>query len=183
MDRNRLIACAITEESEDEWLDSVIKRRMKTFKPGFNETDIGMRNSSAMFEVEEVRPFLHVIVKSHVAFLTWHGGLHNRNRDTRVASNIGQQPKDVTATEFCNQMLGGVGVAETSSASSKGLVESLIAELPMDATMIWKIVAPQSSVIFMGHGSKGRNIHSETSAVAANAMQEVADLRLGSTFG
>ena len=90
MNRNGLITGTITQEAKDERLKIVVEGAMEVFQPSFNEMYVRICDAATVFKMEEVRPILHVVVERHVTFLTGDSRLHNRNRNARMASNVGE---------------------------------------------------------------------------------------------
>ena len=107
MDRNGLVTGAISKKAENQGLDRIIERMMKILKPSFDEVDVGVSDATAMFEMKEMRPILHILVKGHVVLLAWNRGLHNRNGNTRVAGNGSHFPKDLISAKFSQEMSNG----------------------------------------------------------------------------
>ena len=100
MNGDGLVASTVSEKAKDQRLDCIIEGMMEVLKPSFDKIDVGISNAAAMFEMEEMRPILHVFVKGHVILLAWNRGLLNRNRDARMAGNGSHFPKDLVTTKL-----------------------------------------------------------------------------------
>ena len=122
MNRNGLVAWAISKKAENQRLDRIIERMMEVFKPSLDKVDIGVGNAATVFEMKEMRPILHVFMKGHVVLLAWNRGLHNRNRDARMAGNRSHFPKDLIAAEFGQKMPNGLGLRKIASTADQGLI-------------------------------------------------------------
>ena len=135
MDRNSLITSTVAKETKDQGLERIVESMMEMLQESFNEIDIRIRNTTTVFEVEEVSPSLHVVMKRRVTPLIGHRGLHNRGGNPRVTSDIGQKPNNLITTEFSSKMLGGFRVGKVGTTASKRLMENLVIELPVVVTM------------------------------------------------
>ena len=67
-------------------------------------------------------PRLHIVKVARIAALPRHGNLTVVEGKTRMASNSGEQPKDLISTEFRDQVSGEIRVRKVTGAADKGLV-------------------------------------------------------------
>ena len=173
-----LVAWTVTEKAENQWFDCIIERMMEILEPSLDKVDVGISNATAMLKVEEMRPILHVFMKGHVIPLAWNSGLHNRNRNARMAGNGSHFPKDLVTTKLDQEMANRFSFRQIASTADQCLIQNLVIEIPMSMAMLREIVIPETSMVGVCHGGEGRNIHGKTRAVAANAMEELAHLCL-----
>ena len=80
-------------------------------------------------------------------------------------------------------MFGEVTVGEIARTASKGLMQNLVTVGPVKTAMLREVSMPEASVILVGHCSERGNTDRETTAVATDTMEEVANLSLGSVLG
>ena len=98
--------------------------------------------------------------------------------NARMSGNIGKKPQDLITAEFGDQMTCEFAVTQVGRTTSQGLLESLIVELPIHVAVRRQIGIPETSVVFVRHSRKRRNVDRKTDRVAADAIKEFADLAL-----
>ena len=178
MNGDRCIARTVAQKAEEKGLKSVIEGGMKTLEPLFDEIDVGISHSSAMFDMQKVGPRLHIVVETCVTALARHRWLNDIDGDARMSGNVGKKPQNLIAAEFGDQVTCEFAVIQVGRTTSQGLLESLIVEFPMVMAMSRQIGIPETGVIFVRHGRKRGNVDCETDRVTADAIKEIADLTL-----
>lgn len=172
----------VANEREEHRLQVAVESVVKSIEKFLEEIQFIVVDSLNELDLQKMHPGIHVVFEGRFGALARHRDGDGARLKSRVAGGGGEAPNDFVSTSLRNQMSRKITVLKSSVGRRESLAKRFVVELPSSTAMTRKIIEPTSGMTFESHRVKRRYVDAKTLAMADDASEKIAEIRLGGIF-